>query len=811
VTTPNLRYALRTLGKSPVFTIVAIVSLALALAVNTTMFALVDAVMNPTVAYNDDGRAYSVRFLPAGRNTSTYEERFDAMRRGLRSVDAVVPYYLTSVSIEHENAIEDDLVANVPSALFDVLGVRPELGRSFNESDTRTGALPVVMISHTMWIRLFHEQPLEKHLTLRVGRGNYEVVGVLPRGMHFPASDVWLPPGKLVGDSVVKPWGPQAIVRTRAGVSRETLQRDMDVVFAALNAAVAPRSPVAARLLSFTGGHGPGCGFILFGSCSRYTSGAAPMFAVVATVLLIACANLGTMLLARGMARRREIAIRIALGATKRTIAMQVLTECAIIVGAGIALGGLLTSWAVYLLPHYATTYVPNLGDMAPTPSWRVFVFAFVIAGLTLTLAASLPAWRAAGVDPAEPIKEGAGSTGRIRDRYNPLIIVEVALSTALLMTATLFVIMVVRLSAFDFTYAAKQLQTAGLSIRSRDLPSDSAAERFYDDLPGRMKALPGVREAATSRTEKPAGGIVFAEEDKSGDHWMNVNKYNVVSPSYLTTLGLPITDGRDFQPGDVGSATGVVIVDDSAARRLWPGLASPVGRMIQLGARDSKRPWLRVVGVARAVELQPRSDSDLPPEPSIYVVYGHDRERDRQLVVRGDGTGGALAQARLGVAIRHELEAAGPWLRAPQVRRWLEGYEGHRQGTAFFASMFAAFGVFGLVLCAVGLYGVVAYTVSRRLRELATRIALGAQSRDITRSVLHDSAVTVLAGIGIGAFVAIGATLPLLRSMSRVRYELAVALVAAEALIVACAALACVGPIRQAVRANPVEILRAC
>jgi predicted permease len=808
--TLNIRYGVRSLAKSPVFTAVAIVSLALALAVNTTMFALLDAVLNPPNPYHEAERAYSVGYMAGGRNPSTLQERFDALRHGLRSVDAIVPYYTTPASIEHENAIEDDLVANTPPELFDILGVRPEAGRAFNASDTTRGALPVVMISHTMWVRLFHEQPLEKRLMLRVGRGNYEVVGVMPRGMHFPVSDVWLPLGKLVGDSLVKPFGPRPLVRTRPGVSNDVLQRDIDVVIAGLNAAVAPRSPVAVRLLWFGDGRGGKCGLVVIGSCSRFTTGANPLFAVLATVLLIACANLGTMLLARGMARRREIAIRMALGATKRAIATQVLTECGIIVAAGVALGALLTSWAVYLVPHYATPYAPKIGDMAPTPSWRVFAFVLVIAGVTLALATALPAWRAARVDPAEPIKEGAGSTGRIRDRYNPLIIVEVSLSTALLMTAALFVIMVIRLSGFEFSYAAKQLQTANLSIRSRDMPGDSAIERFYDDLEGRMKTVPGVRDAATSREEKPDGGIVFAEEDKSGDHWMNVNRYRAVSPSYLATLGLPIVDGRDFQPGDRGTATGVVIVDDSAARRLWPGLASPVGRMIKLGYRESKRPWLRVVGVARSVELRPRSGYDLPPEPSLYVVYGHDRDRDRQLVVRGDGVGGAEGQARLGVAIRHELESVAPWLRFP-VRRWLEGYDGQRQGSAFFAAMFAAFGLFGLTLCAVGLYGVVAYTVNRRLRELATRIALGAQSRDVARAVVHDCAVTVLAGIGIGAFLALYATLPFADSVSQVRHEQAFALVAAEALLFLSAMLACFGPIRQAVRANPVDILRAC
>lgn len=800
MSTPNLRFAIRSLAKSPIFTLVAIVSLGLALAVNTTMFALVDAVMHPSVPYHDDGRAFVVSYLPSGRNSSSLEERLSTIRDGLRTVDAVVPYWISWTSIQHDNEIEDGSVANVSPALFDVLGIRPAVGRAFVAADSSASALPVIMISYRYWLRQFHEQPLERHLTLTVGRGNYEVVGVMPRGMHFPRGDVWLPPGKLAGDSAVHPWGPLAVVRARRGITREALQQDMDRAFSQLNAAVAPRSPVAVRLSSFAGGSG--------GASLR--GGPRAMFLVVATVMLIACANLGTMLLARGMARRREIAIRIALGATRRAIAIQVMTECALVVGAGIGLGLLLTLWAVYLVPHFAAPYDAAIGDMQPTPSWRVFVFGFVLAGATLLLASALPAWRAAGTDPAEPIKEGAGSSSRFRDRYNPLIVVEVALSTALLMTATLFTIAVVKLGGFDFTYAAKQLQVASLEVKSRDVPSDSAVEVLYDNLAARVGALPGVRQAATSHDAKPVGGIVFSEEAKSGNHWMNLGKYSTVSPSYLSTLGIPIVDGRDFLPGDARVETGVVIVDDSAARRLWPGLASPVGRMIKLGSRESDRPWLRVVGVARSVELLPRSDLDLPPEPRIYVVTGYDHERDRDLVVRGDGTGGAEGQARLGVAIRRELEATAPWLRRP-VRRWLQGYDSTRQTSGFLASLFTAFGAFGLLLCAVGLYGVVAYAVSRRLRELATRIALGAQSRDIARTVIHDSAVTALAGVGIGAFIALGATHPFADTLFSVRYELAIALVIAEATLLAAAALACLGPIRQAIRANPVDILRAC
>ena len=797
---PTFRYAIRSLAKSPLFTVVAIVSLALALAVNTTVFALIDAIVHPAVPYRDGGRAFSITYTPSGRNTSTLEERYAAIRDGFQSAETVVPYFRTPTSIQTGNTVEDTFVATIPSAVFDILGIRPAVGRAFNSTDTTHSSLPVAMISYALWLRLFHERPLQSGLTLTIGRGNYNVIGVMPRGMHFAANSVWLPPGTLVGDSLTKPLGPYALVRLRPGVTRAMAETELGVVSAGLNAAVAPRSAVGFRTSAFTGASG----------VSSLIGAGTVMLLAVGTVLLIACANLGTMLLARGMARRREIAIRIALGASRRAIASQVLAECTLIVGVGIALGVVLTLWAVYLLPHYMTPYVANLGDLAPVPSWRVFLFAVAIAGTTVGLAGALPALRAASIDPAEPIKDGSGATGRVRDRYNPLIIVEVALSTALLMTAALFIIAVSRLIGFDFSYAAKQLQVVSLDVKTRDIPNDSAVEAFYNGLLGRVRTLPGVRDVATARTEKPAGPIVLSEQGVNGARWMNLSGYRAVSPSYLSTLGIPIVDGRDFQPGDRGTETGVVIVDDSAARRLWPDLASPVGRMIKLGSSDSKQPWLRVVGVARSVELLPRHDLDLPPEPQIYVVYGHDRDRARDLVVRGDGAGGADGQAALGVRIRHEIDATAPWMRRPGVRRWLEGYDGTREYTGFVASLFTAFGGFGLLLCGVGLYGVLAYTVGRRLRELATRIALGAQSRDVVRLVLHDAVVTVLAGIGIGAFVALTATHGFADALFNLRYELVLALVSAEALLLGVAVLASLGPLRQAIRANPVEIMRA-
>jgi predicted permease len=797
----TLRYALRSLGRSPIFTVVAVLSLGLALAVNTTMFALVDAVRHPYIPY-DDRPVFRASFLGGGPKGPTAVDRFEAVRAGLHSAESVVGFKLASELIQSGSNYEDQLIAAVPPELFPLVGVRPMYGRVLNAADERRDAPPSAVISFTLWNRFFHDRRPGDPVSIEVGKTKYQIVGVMPRGMHFPQwTDVWIPLATLPSDSSVRAFGPFPVVRLKPGVTREAAEAELSMVATQLGASYTRGRTMGGRLSSLRENRG-----------ERGIDGfSGYMLGVVMAVLLIACGNLGTMMLARGIARRREIAIRIALGASRRVIVTQVLVECGLVIGGGVVVGLILTLWATYILPHYLTPFVPGIGDLQPTPSWRVFAFAIGAALVTLLLAGAWPARRAASTDPSEPMKEGAAATtGRIRDRYNPLIVVEVALSTALLMNAGLFIILVARYTRFDFSYAARNLQTVTIDVGGKVIAADSAVGTFFDDLAARAARLPGARAATTSDAKAPDGRIVYGEGGAGGLRWLNVNTYTVVSPTYFPTMGIPIVDGRGFELGDRGIETAVVVVDEVAARELWPGIASPVGRMIKLGDIKSKQPWVRVIGVARATDLLPRKDKDLPSDPQIYAVYGHDQSRSRALIVRGDGVGGLPGQAAFSLTIRRYVESSAPWVRRPQVRRWLEGFESSRSWSAFLASLFTAFGAFGLGLCAVGLYGVLAYVVSRRLRELAMRVALGAQPRDLVRVVVHDAAVTVFAGIGIGAFIALFFTFGLAQGLFTLRYELVVALAGAEVVLLGTAVIACLGPVRQAVRANPVDVLRA-
>lgn len=793
----SLREVMRSLRRSPLFAAMATVSLGLALALNTTTFALADAVLHPVVPLDRPEELYWVRIRGgASRQPPGFLERVGELSVAALGGKAQLTSYVLSVqSIETGTTSEVTGAVAVEPAFFTLLGVIPEVGRAFSADDA-DGAV----VSRAFWLTRLGGRPLSEGLTLTAGGRTYPVIGVMPRGMHEPGNTaVWLPRGSLAGNgrgSSSATFGPFPVIRVNAGETKQTMQSALNVVAARLTTEYSTRDHPYA-----VGGY----------SVIERPRSLEPLYYVlggaVCIVLLIACANLGTLMLARGMARRREVALRMALGASRWRIMQLVFAECGVLAAAGASVGALLTMWTLELLSTRGARVVAELGDIAPVPSWRVFAFVFVVAVATMLLSGLLPALRAATIQPATLLKDGASgtTTGRTRDHHNPLVVAQIALSMALLMGAVLLVRSAETLGSYAFQYDARHLVSASLDLKPRRVADAESVERTYDAVIARASALPGVAAAATRSFEMPDGRMIVAEAGRGGEQWLNLSAYAVVSPDFLRTFGIPIVRGRDFSAGDRAAGDGVAIVDEEAARRLWPTVADPVGHMLKLGGFESKRGWLRVIGVARSVEMMPRRVWDLPPEPAIYVVYPSDASRTRTLFVRSTSDGPMLP-----VALRRTIEATLPgdgWVR---VEPLLRSHDRRVEVTSFLASLFAAFGAFALALSGVGLYGVLAYGVTRRLPELAVRVALGASPGAIARLVLRQGAVLTLGGIGAGAFVALAATRALGESMWPSRYGDVIALVIAELVIAAVAVAAAAGPARRAARTDPAEVLRA-
>jgi putative ABC transport system permease protein len=791
----DLRYALRSLRKSPGFAAVAVGSLGLGLALVTTMVALLDAATHPYVPYRDPDRLYDVRYWLSGT-----DQRFSlswvvtALRERTRAFEVVLPYSVTGMSAGGEGRIDaagggDIAVAQVPARFFAVLGVKPSQGRVLDGSDAGGGA---VVVSDALWRQRFAGRHGLAGASITLGERRYAVVGVMPGGMQFPRNAaVWL---ALPDSASAGPDRASSImIKLRAGVSREGANAELAAVSAYLTRTYhVERAPFAFYL------------WPLRDDPMRLGDIHFAMLGAALAVLLIACANLANLMLARGLAKRREVALRLAIGASRSAVIRMMFLECALLTAAGTALAVALSVWGVGILHSRMPRQLWWLGIVRPQLGWRVFAFAALAAGLAAVLFGLLPAARVAGtVSLDEPLKDGAGTTARSRRRYSALVISEVALALVLLMGAGLLLKMVHRTASYEFNFAARRLLRTGIF-----LPKPQEGEAV--DLLGKelavvaaVRAIPGVVDAAAESGAQPPGGAVSAELEGDSARLLNLTSVLVVTPGYLRTMGLPVLQGRDFEPGDLGGG-GVVVLNSAAAARLYPRQRA-AGRMLKLGAPASSAPWLRIVGVCRTrVEGRPGTAAFAP---DVYAVRRPDPARRLASVyVRT-----AREDARITAAIQAKLKTLGTGV-GYGVWPYLAWWEAEVQAQTFLARMFVTMGAFALLLAAVGVYGVLAYAVNRRLREFAVRIAVGARRVDMLKLVLHDGLVMALAGTGLGAFGALWAE-GLLTTLLEDQQVLAtdvVVLIASEVVLLAVTLAACLAPAFRAMRADPIEILRA-
>jgi predicted permease len=752
----DLRYALRRLLAAPAFTAVAVLSLALGIGANTTIFSVVNALLLRPIPVAHPERLVTVHAVDkdgSGFHSFSYLDYAD-YRDGTRTLSGLAASGF-AVSTMGRGA-EAEVVAGVlvTGNYFDVLGVRPVVGRAFLPEEDRTPeAHPVVVIGHSLWQRRFGGDPGVVGRTTVINAREFTVVGVMPATFtgHVigPRVDFWAP---MMMQRALRPGGGllsergsswlELIGRLAPGATRAQAVADLDAVARRIDATF-PRGDDRTRRVNVLAAKP------LFpqarGAVTAFT---ALLMGVVGLVLLAACANLASLLLARAVTRQREIGVRVALGATRGRLVRQLLAESVLLALVGGAAGVLLAGWMTSLLLAFKPPIpVPLALDLSLDAPVLVFTLALSLAtGVLFGLAPALAATRP---DVAASIKEGDALAMPARRRLRSTILAaQIAVSIVLLVGAGLFVRSLGNARRLDPGFATDRMLLA--TVDPAQVGYDGPRRRaFVAALVARVAALPGVERASG------AGGVPLGLDENAT--FMLVDGrvddprlarftpgFNQVLPDYFATMGIALLQGREFTAADDSGAAPVVVVNEAFARRAWPG-GSALGRRVRQGADE---PWREVVGVVRDAKYTRLTED---PTPHVYFPYAQSGGREVALHVR---TRAADPLALL-PAVRREVQALDRNVPLVDVK----SMEQHMRISLFPArvagAVLGAFGLLALVLAAVGVYGVMAFAVGRRTREIGIRMALGASATAIARLVVRQELRPVAAGAALGLLAA--------------------------------------------------------
>lgn len=793
----RLRVAARTLRKQPVFTAVVVLSLGLAIALNTTMYGVLDALVHPRTDVRDPAHLFWIRYFGDYRIIDN-AARDRALREGAPALErtAYITPWLTQGLLEHGQNGTERAIAGVGLEFFSLLDARLVAGRTFVAADEHAEVTPIV-INEQLAGALFPGEPNVVGERIKFGDTTFAVIGVLSKYTKLP---------ELECDAFILSAPPERrayirAARLRPDVDRAVVERQLDRVSRrlALAAGIPPRD-VAFRLKYFTD------------SEYHYQGFHVAVVLAVATILLIACANVANMQLARGIGRRRELALRSALGASRRRIIAHLLLESVLLATTGLVLGILLTSWATVGM-H--AVIPPSIGKLVVEPrwSWRVFAIAIAATISTIVLVGVGPSIVVSRVDPNELLKSGAGTgaTRRQRRQYGYLVVVEMALALALL-SAALVLMHTSTLMADD---AADGFDVAPLALANLIDPiavgQKMALNTLMSGAVSRARATPGVANATAEYDKPVTGDSITIADSASGLRAIAAPQRaaTIVSPSYLRTLDLPLVAGRDFIEGE--RDVQVALVDDYTAMSLWPN-ANPIGALIKMGTPASDAAYVRVIGVFgyRGRRMKQRYE--------MAEVNGMRMGRVLMLPSPRDSIAGAKQPFRLRLSVRSSTADA---TKLPLALRRAGfssaatyddamGMARTRQSMSFIMALFFGFAGFALCLAAFGVYGIVAHSVAERRRELGVRIALGATSRDILHAVLRESVVIGLAGIASGLALIKCVESAADGSIFDDALTGTVVFAGAALLLLATTALSAFVPALRATRVDPTESLRS-
>lgn len=813
----DLRYGARMLLKSPGITFVVILALALGIGANTAIFSVVNAVLLRPLPFEESDRLMFVHERSQVLdNMSISYPNFKDWREQNNVFEKIGVYNRASYNLTGVGEAERIVTAQASADLFSALRVNASLGRLFTNEEDQPGGTPVVLLSHGLWQRRFGGQESILNQPLTLNNKSYTVIGVMPETFKYPSRvEMWVPVGQLSDQTSWQSRGNHpglyGIARLKPGITLAAAQADMDNIAVSLEKEY-PDSNMGNRvkiqpLLE------------VFVSDARRTLWV--LFAAVAFVLLIACANIANLLLARASARQKEMAIRAAMGAGRWRIARQLLTESVLLAIVGGALGLFLANWGIRLILYISPDAIPRSGEIAL--DWRVLIFTIGVSLVTGILFGLVPALQAGVVDVHETLKETGRGTTRRQWLRSSLVVVEVATTLVLLIGAGLMIRSFYQLQKVNPGFSYDRLTSFSVSLPRAKYPNLEQRDAFFNQLLENIRSLPGV-ESAAAASGLPLGNNGWQTSFRVDGQpppppgQVPLMEACLVTPDYFKAMDIPLKSGRYFNDHDnraflagrdlsklneehqAVAGINSIVIDEEFARRHWPN-EEAVGKRIRMGPEDDSS-ILTVLGVVGRVNMESLNQNSNRVQG--YFSYAQNPASGMTVIVKAASDPNLLIKS-----IREQLKAIDPDQPLFNVRTMNEIRAESVASERLNLTLLSLFAGIALVLAIVGIYGVMSYSVTQRTHEIGIRMAIGAQPRDVFKMIIGQGMTMALIGVGIGLIGAFGLTRLMATMLFGVEPTDPLTFAAIAILLTTVALIACYVPGRRATKVDPVVSLR--
>lgn len=817
----NLRYAVRQLGKNPGFAALTILTLALGIGATTAIFSVVYGVLLRPLPYSDPSRIVAIfEITPKGTWNRLADPNFDDFRDQSHSFQAIAKYSADITSVSGGSQPTRTNVASVSAEFLRVFRVQPILGRDFTPADARKGAAPVVLVSYGYWKQYLGSPADLSQAHLKIDNAMFSVIGVLPDGFQFPGdAGLWIP-SDLDGENPSRTsHNYDAVARLRDGVTIPQANADISTIARRIHGA----SPEQNDYLLQDGAVVP----LRESMTGEVRTALMVLLGAVGFLLFVACANVANLLLAQASARERELAIRSALGAGRRRLIVQFLSEACVLSMLGGGLGVLGASLGVSGLVALAPATLPRLDSVSINSP--VLVFALLLSTAVALGLGVFTALRVTYFDVGHSLAEGGrGQAGSHRTQRvgRAIVASQIAITLILVVGAGLLARSLRNVLDVDPGFRTDKIITMDVSLPWADwtdAKAKSGQAIFFSDLIDRLQNIPGIRQVGATSALPLDGGlpdgmflkmtqdevpkatanlealgrqfdVLFRQKERLGNA-----DFGVVSPGYFQVLGIPLLRGRLLDDHDSPDSPHVAVISKSLAQSSWPG-QDPIGHTIEFGNMDGDMRLLTIVGIVGDVRDY---GLDLPPRPTVYVnLFQRPRPAITITMLTDADTESVTSSAR---EILRRINPEIP----PSFRTFSQVYSNSLGSRRFNLILIASFGIAALLLALAGVFGVLAYSVSRRTREIGVRIALGASSSDVLTMILGQGLRTILIGIAVGIAGALALTRTLQSLLFGVTAADPLTFTSVILLLVVCALLACYIPARRAAKVDPMVALR--